>query len=309
MRTMTVAAVAVVCLAANAAAQATPDFSGTWVAAKDAPPAAQLAPSPTFGVERFALRQTGDSLTVIRPVRDTAIVASFTLDGRESRTRIPGGLCIGDSGMTETAVRDGDAIVLSLTASHAPGGGATMTRDIRRTLRLTSPDTLVVETRMAVKGELVPVATVYRRSTETIAEPPSAAPKVPATIAQAAWIGTTWVGQVKTTTTEERWTAPSGGAMLAVARTMRDGVMSSFEFLCIVERGGTLVYYAMPNGRSPATAFTLSAITEDSVTFENPAHDYPKVVRYSKTADGSLETYISGAGGQRPVRSVLKKSD
>ena len=307
MRTTILVAAAVLCLADETRAQPKPDFSGTWVATKDAPPAVQLAPSPTFGVERFALKHTGENLTVIRPVRDTAIVGTYTLDGRETQTRIPGGLCLADSGMTETAVREGDALVLSLVASHAPGGGATMKRDIKRTLRLTSPDTLVVETRMAVKGELVPVATVYKRSTESLAEPSTATGKVPATIAQAAWIGTTWSGTVKTTTVEERWTPPSGGAMLAVARTMRDGIMSSFEFLCIVERGGTLVYSAMPNGRSPATHFTLTSISDDAATFENPAHDYPKVVRYSKLADGSLETMISGEGGQRAVKFVLKK--
>ena len=52
--------------------------------------------------------------------------------------------------------------------------------------------------------------------------------------------------------------------------------MSAFEFLCIVERDGGLVYQAMPNGRSPATDFTLTTIDADNAIFENPAHDYPE---------------------------------
>ena len=283
------------------------DFSGTWIATKEAPPSLELAPSPTFGVERFSVKQSSESLAIVRPVRDTAIVGTYTLDGRETVTRIPGALCQADSSMTETATREGDALVLSLVASHSPGGGATTKRDIKRTLRLLSPDTLVVETRMAVKGQLVPVATVYKRSGEALAEPANATPKVPATIAQASWIGATWVGQAKTTTVEERWTPPSGGSMLAVARTMRDGIMTGFEFLCIVERGGTLVYSAMPNGRSPATHFTLTSIADEALTFENPAHDYPKMVKYSRLPDGSLQTMIAGEGGQRPVTMTLKK--
>ena len=34
--------------------------------------------------------------------------------------------------------------------------------------------------------------------------------------------------------------------------------MTAFEFLCIVERNGGLVYTAMPNARMPATDFTLT---------------------------------------------------
>ena len=95
--------------------------------------------------------------------------------------------------------------------------------------------------------------------------------------------------------------------MLAISRTMRNNAMTAFEFLCIVERNGGLVYTAMPNARTPATDFTLTKVTPDSATFENAAHDYPKMIRYSKLADGSLETMIAGADGQRPVSVVLKK--
>jgi hypothetical protein len=62
--------------------------------------------------------------------------------------------------------------------------------------------------------------------------------------------------------------------------------------LRIVERDGTLVYVAQPNGRPP-TEFTLTSIAPDSATFENPSHDFPKVIRYSRRADGSLEARVS----------------
>lgn len=133
--------------------------------------------------------------------------------------------------------------------------------------------------------------------------------KTSATIAEVGWIAGHWSGGEKTTTVEERWTPPSGGSMLAVARTMRDGVMGSFEFLCIVERGGTLVYQAMPGGRSPATDFTATSVTADAVTFENPAHDYPKMIRYARLPDGSLQTTISAGNGQRERSFVLKRQD
>ena len=295
-------------VSSSIASQAPPDFSGTWVATDSTPPAMPRAPAPALG-ERFAIRHSGETFTMVRPVRGTTVLTSFTLDGKEARVRVPGGLCLGEAQTLEAATRDADAIVLAINGTVPAGGGPVQKREIRRTLRLADKDTLLVETRMMVGGEPRPVATLYKRSSESIPDPPAAAAQTPAMVGQLAWLAGTWSGTEKTTTVEERWTPASGGAMLAVARTMTNNVMGSFEFLCIVERGGTLVYQAMPGGRSPATDFTLTSATADSVTFENPAHDYPKAVRYAKLADGSLQTTISAEGGQRARSFVLKKQE
>ena len=58
-----------------------------------------------------------------------------------------------------------------------------------------------------------------------------------------------------------------------------------------------------------AADFMLTAIATDSATFENPAHDFPKVVRYSRRSDGTLETVVSGAAGQKPQSVVLKRQE
>ena len=131
-----------------------------------------------------------------------------------------------------------------------------------------------------------------------------AAAKTPATISQLAWMAGVWAAPGGS---EERWTPPAGGSMLGVARTLRKGTMVEFEFLCITERGGGLVYQAMPNGRSPATDFTLTRIDANSATFENPSHDFPKSIRYSLAADGTLEAVVSGAPGQRAITFTFKK--
>jgi hypothetical protein len=128
-----------------------------------------------------------------------------------------------------------------------------------------------------------------------------------ATIAQVAWISGTWIGSAGNVTVEERWTSTAGGSMLGIGRTLRNGAMASFEFLCIAERDGSLVYTAMPNARTPATDFMLTAITADSATFENPSHEFPKRVRYSRRADGTLETTISGDANQPTESFVLTR--
>jgi Domain of unknown function (DUF6265) len=131
-------------------------------------------------------------------------------------------------------------------------------------------------------------------------------PAARAALTQLAWLAGTWVGGGRPVTFEERWTPAAGGAMLAVSRTLKGDRMVAFEFLRIVERDGGLVYIAQPNGRPP-TEFTLTAITADSATFENPMHDFPKMIRYAKRADGSLEARVSD-GGQKSETFVFKSA-
>lgn len=111
---------------------------------------------------------------------------------------------------------------------------------------------------------------------------------VRASIAQLTWLAGAWAGGGS----EERWTPAAGGAMLAVSRTIKGDRMVAFEFLRIIERDGTLIYIAQPDGRPP-TEFRLSAITADSATFENKAHDFPKVIAYARKPDGALEARVS----------------
>jgi Domain of unknown function (DUF6265) len=297
-------------LAAPGAAQQRPNLSGTWIATKDAPAGVAAAPNAVFG-PRFALRVTADAVTVTRPLRDSFVEGTYAFDSREVRLRLPGRTCEGDSYTLETAAWEGDAIAFTTVGMTAPGG--TMSKlSVKRVFRLETPDTLVVEGTMVQAGQGRAVATVYKRSPETLSVPPTAgsptvAAKTAATIADVAWIGGVWMGGT-TTVIEERWTPPSGGSMLAISRTIRaNNVMSAFEFLCIVERDGGLVYTAMPNARMPPTDFTLTQLTADTATFENPSHDFPKMIRYTRRADGSLETTIAGQGGERPVSVVLKK--
>ncbi len=135
--------------------------------------------------------------------------------------------------------------------------------------------------------------------------PQTARPPALATISQVEWIAGTWVGEGGPVTFEERWTSPGGGAMLAVSRTMKDGRMVAFEFLRIIEREGGLVYVAQPGGRPPID-FTLTSLTAGSATFENPAHDFPKMIQYTKRADGTLEARVSD-GASRVETFVFKR--
>lgn len=91
-------------------------------------------------------------------------------------------------------------------------------------------------------------------------------------------------------TSEEIWCGPFDGVLYGQNRTLRGGKLVAFELLTIEQRGDALVYVARPNGRG-ATEFTMTAHDGTSITFENPAHDYPKRIRY-RLSGAELEAAI-----------------
>lgn len=292
--------------------QQTPSLSGTWVATKDTPTTVGAAPNAVFG-ERFALRLEGRNLALIRPVRGraTAITAVFPLDGTETTAPSISRPCLGQAGQVITMAWEGEVLRYSIVGTMAPGA-ATPTRPatpFHYRFRPVSADTLVLETTMRDSPTAEPraVGTVYRRSTDTLTEEaPAAPPMAPARIGQVAWISGDWTGAMGTSTVEERWSPGNGGAMIATSRTVRGDVMTAFEFLCVFERHGTLVYAAMPNGGAQ-TEFTLTKIDAESATFENPTHDFPKMIRYAKRADGGMDATISGGPTSKPTTFSFKR--
>jgi ketosteroid isomerase-like protein len=93
----------------------------------------------------------------------------------------------------------------------------------------------------------------------------------------------------------EHWIA-NDGALYGVALDAKGG----FEVM-IVDDGedgkpadGALRFHAMPGGGLPV-AFALKELTSEGAVFENPAHDFPQVVRYARQGD-VLGAEISGGG-------------
>ncbi len=103
-----------------------------------------------------------------------------------------------------------------------------------------------------------------------------------------AWMTGYWKTDKRGIVNEECWLAPKGNVMLGLHRdTYEDGRMM-FEYLRIMETANGVVYYATPLGYE-TTKFTLTAHSnKDGVrraVFENPEHDFPKLIRYTLNGD------------------------
>jgi len=122
------------------------------------------------------------------------------------------------------------------------------------------------------------------------------------TISELAWISGDWQtapgGKLQI---EEHWTAPAGGSMIGMGRTVSGGHTVEFEYLRIEERLNEIYYVASPKGRCPGTDFKLTSHSALEATFENPQHDFPKRIIYRKNSDGSLTASIDGGAGTKSV--------
>ncbi len=104
----------------------------------------------------------------------------------------------------------------------------------------------------------------------------------------------------------EQWMAPMGDAILGMNRTLKDGKMSEFEFLRIIEKGGTLYYVALPSGNDSPTSFELKSATAKSVVFENLSHDFPQTITYTLAGRDAMTAAVEGLGSERPKRRRLE---
>jgi hypothetical protein len=96
---------------------------------------------------------------------------------------------------------------------------------------------------------------------------------------------------------EEWWTPPRAGIMLGGGRSGKAEALGFFEHMRIIRTGDGLAFCAMPQGGA-GTCFRAVSASATSITFENPAHDFPKRVTYRREGD-ALVGAISGLKGER----------
>jgi ketosteroid isomerase-like protein len=115
---------------------------------------------------------------------------------------------------------------------------------------------------------------------------------------RAGWLAGAWVGRTESGERfEEIWMVPAGGAMVGSGRSTKDDRMVFFEHLRIEAREGRLVYVAQPLGKPPTEFVETPGDGPATLVFENRAHDWPKRIRYERTAKG-LAVRVEGDPGQ-----------
>jgi hypothetical protein len=124
----------------------------------------------------------------------------------------------------------------------------------------------------------------------------------PASLKPAAWIAGCWTVTKGTTTIDEQWMAPAGGIMLGMARTITGGKVEEYELIVLRAVDGRVDYEAHPSFQTPAV-FTASHLSDTLLVFQNPRHDFPKVIAYRKAGPDSLVASVAAgtAPGDRTI--------
>ncbi len=258
---------------------------GTWLYAGDVTPGRATAErTPNYGAE-FIIRVEGDVAVFERPRSTTLPVLRIPLDATERTTTTPEQTMV-----VQGRFDDGTWHVdlLRESADKTKRSATTYSfkpveKGVELTVQASEPEKRASHT------------CLYRQAAHLEGRTP-----VAARIDTLDWLAGDWSGKRRSASIEERWSPPAGGAMLATSRTVNGGKMTAFEFLRIVEQGGTLVYVAQPGGRT-ATEFTLVEQGETRAVFENPRHDFPQRITYERI-DEQLTAEISFIDGGQPTR-------
>ena len=125
-----------------------------------------------------------------------------------------------------------------------------------------------------------------------------------------AWLTGCWSRTDAEMGSGEQWTAPAGGTMLGVSRTVREGRTVEYEFVVIrAAPDGAPVYHAHPSGQASAE-FRLASAGDREAVFENPAHDFPRRVGYRLARDDTtLTAWIEGLrdGATRRIEFPMRR--
>ena len=120
-------------------------------------------------------------------------------------------------------------------------------------------------------------------------------------ISSLSWLGGAWMQKgAEGRWAEEYWTPPRGHIMIGAGLTGQDKTTRSFEHMRIVADGqGRIAFYGMPGGAT-AIAFPLVRQEPNSVSFENPAHDFPQRISYRLDGKQLVATVskIDGSGAE-----------
>lgn len=124
----------------------------------------------------------------------------------------------------------------------------------------------------------------------------------PKGVARLSWLAGHWSREQDGVRFEEAWLGPRGGTMLGSNRTATVEQTLATEQLRIFEADGEVWYEASPSGQATAR-FRLTSANGNRAVFENPEHDFPQVIEY--TRDGNdLRAVIRGANADGTTTEI-----
>ncbi|MBP7555044.1 MAG: hypothetical protein KA821_02180 [Chitinophagaceae bacterium] len=130
-------------------------------------------------------------------------------------------------------------------------------------------------------------------------------------IKKAGWLIGTWENKTQRGSLFETWIPVNENEFSGKSYMVKDKDTMVFETIRLLQEKEQLFYIPVvsnQNGGLPVR-FALKSISENSLVFENPAHDFPQLISYTRITSDSLLAEISGTrnGQPRSQRFPMKK--
>lgn len=110
------------------------------------------------------------------------------------------------------------------------------------------------------------------------------------------WLIGNWENKSPEGTLTENWTKLNDSTFNASSYFIKGKDTLHFETIVLTQKGETLTYFATVKGQNDdkAVAFPSTTESDKQLVFENPKHDYPQKITYTKGANNTLTAEISG---------------
>lgn len=111
------------------------------------------------------------------------------------------------------------------------------------------------------------------------------------------WLIGTWENKTPEGSLYEKWGKISETEFSGMSFVIDGQDTVVFETIRLVQEQGKLVYIPTASGQNGGQAirFPLTKFSESKLIFENPTHDFPQFITYTKLAKDSLIAEISGS--------------
>ncbi|CAM3485606.1 DUF6265 domain-containing protein [Flavobacterium longum] len=122
-------------------------------------------------------------------------------------------------------------------------------------------------------------------------------------IAKAEWLIGAWENKMPNGTLSENWEEQNDSVFKGQSFFIHGKDTIHSESMVLLEEKGTLIYRPTVKGQNADKPidFKLTSATDKQLVFENPGHDFPQKISYTKITNDSLVAEISGQQQGKPV--------
>lgn len=130
-------------------------------------------------------------------------------------------------------------------------------------------------------------------------------------INKAEWLIGTWETKTSRGSIYETWAKLSDDEFSGKSYILKDKDTVAFETIRLVQEQGGLFYIPTVKNQNDGlpVRFAAKTISETQLVFENPQHDFPQIISYTKINADSLVAKISGTknGEEREQAFPMKR--